>query len=220
MNELIFVLQTCIIAAGSLLALRLGKEALVTFITLLCVLANLFVVKQITLFGLQVTAADAFSVGAIFSLHLLQEFFGKKTSKRAIWTCFTFLLFYAAISQIHLLFIPTMFDTVHPHFAALLQFAPRLVLASLTVYFFVLHLDRFLYEKFQQLFGSKHFFVRNYLLLALIQLIDTVGFSFLGLYGIVNNMWHVVFVSFVVKLAAISLTTPFLLLVKKLQNRR
>ena len=215
MNELIFILQTFIIASGSLIALRLGKEALIAFITLLCVLANVFVLKQITLFGLNVTAADAFSVGAILSLNLLQEFFGKKVSKRAIWTCFFGLVFYAIASQIHLLFSPTTLDHTHTHFAQLLQFAPRLTIASLTVYFFVLHLDRFLYGKLQKKFNSQYLLVRNYLLLVFIQLIDTIGFSFLGLWGIVSNIWHVVLVSFIVKLIAACLATPFLLLAQK-----
>jgi len=218
MNELIFILQSCTIAAGSLLALRLGKEALVALITLLCVLANVFVLKQITLFGLHVTAADAFSVGAILSLHLLQEYFGKETSKRAISTCFFGLLFYTVVSQIHLLFAPTIVDSTHTHFTALLQFAPRLAIASLTVYFFVLHLDRFLYEKLQTKFGKKYLLTRNYLLLAFIQLIDTIGFSILGLYGIVHNIWHVIVVSFAVKLVAASFATPFLLLSKKIKK--
>ena len=67
MNEIIFTFHVVVIAAGSLFALFLGKEALACFIGLLGILSNLFVTKQIVLFGLTVTSSDAFAVGGIFS---------------------------------------------------------------------------------------------------------------------------------------------------------
>jgi len=215
LNELIFLLQTSAIASGALIALRLGKEALVAFITLLCVLANIFVLKQITLFGLEVTAADAFSVGVILSLHLLQEFFGKKISKRAIWICFFTMAFYTITSQVHLLFVPTTHDFSQTHFYALLQFAPRIIFASLTSYLFVLNLDRFLYGKLQAIFGKRYIIIWSFFLLAFIQLVDTVCFSLLGLWGIVQHVSHVMLVSFAVKLIASLFVTPFFWLAQK-----
>jgi len=182
MNELIFIFQSLTVTAATLIALRLGKEALVALMALLCVLSNFFVLKQIGLFGLQATAADAFSVGTILSLQLIQEYFGKKVSQKAIWICFFSVLVYMVVSQIHLLYIPTTADVYHHHFAALFQFVPRIVIASLLVYLFVLQLDRYLYEKLQKRFGKKYLFARNIGLLAVVLLIDTILFSFLGLF--------------------------------------
>ena len=93
MNELIFFAHVIIISLFTIFSLKISKEALVAFIALYCVLANLLVLKQITLFGLHPTASDAFSVGAILGLNLLQEYYGKITAKKAIWTCFLALVF-------------------------------------------------------------------------------------------------------------------------------
>jgi len=217
MNELIFIVQSLLVAAGSIVALRLGKEALVAFMSLLCVLANVFVLKQIQLFGLQVTAADAFSVGAILSLHLLQEFFGKKVAKKAIWTSFFCLILYIGASQVHLWYTPSIWDTTHVHFFEILRFAPRVALASLLVYLFSMQLDQFLYERLQAWCGGKYLLLRNFGLLAFIQLIDTTLFTFFGLYGIVHSVSQVIVVSYAVKIVAIVGTTPALLFLKKLK---
>lgn len=220
MNELIFLFQSLTITAATLLALRLGKEAIVSLMALLCVLSNFFVLKQIGLFGLQATAADSFSVGTILSLQLIQEYFGKKISQKAIWICFFSTLVYMVASQIHLLYIPTTADIHHHHFAALFQFVPRIVIASLLVYLFVLQLDRYLYGKLQQRFGKTYLFARNIGLLAFILLVDTILFSFFGLYGIVNNVMHVIVVSYTIKLGATVLASPIVLLSKKMRPIR
>ena len=47
-NELMFLFHIALMSLSTLAALRMGKEALVAFISLQAVLANLFVVKQIT----------------------------------------------------------------------------------------------------------------------------------------------------------------------------
>lgn len=209
MNELIFLIQTLFVAASCLFALRMGKEALVALICLLSVLSNLFVLKQISLFGLHVTAADAFSVGSLLGLNLLQEYFGKKITKKTIWISFAMLLLYTGFTQLHLWFAPSIYDTMHPHFHPLLYAAPRITTASLLVYLLIQHLDRYLYGKLQDRFGHRYLLSRNYLLLMFSQLIDTIFFSLLGLWGLVESITQVIMISFLIKLMAIVIATPF-----------
>ena len=73
MNELIFLSQIFLISASTLAALYIGKEALISLICLQCVLANIFVLKEITLCGLTATGSDAFTVGIVLGLNLLQN---------------------------------------------------------------------------------------------------------------------------------------------------
>jgi uncharacterized PurR-regulated membrane protein YhhQ (DUF165 family) len=77
LNESVFFLQVVLIIAFSLLALKRGSAALTTWITVQALLANLFVLKQITLFGLNVTASDGFAIGSLLGINLLQEYFSK-----------------------------------------------------------------------------------------------------------------------------------------------
>ncbi len=216
MNELIFILHTIIISCFALCALALGKNALVAFVCVQCVLANLFVIKQITLFGLHATCSDAFTVGATLGLNLLQEYFGRTITKKAIWINFFVLIFYAIVSQIHLAYSPSSVDTMQPHFSPILAFMPRIVIASFSVYLLVHLLDYTLYGALKRIFNQKYLLVRNYASVIVCQLIDTVLFSFLGLYGIIEHIWEVILVSYMIKLMVIFIATPFVGFSKKI----
>jgi uncharacterized integral membrane protein (TIGR00697 family) len=210
MNELIFIIHTIIIALFSLGSLALGQGALIAFVCSCCILANLFVVKQITLFGLTATCADAFTVGATIGLNLLQEYFGKTIAKKTIWINFFLLIFYAIVSQIHLVYIPHAADTMHLHFMPLLSLMPRIVIASFSVYLIAQMADYYLYGFLKKTFHEKYIVFRNYASIALCQLLDTILFSFLGLYGIIDNIWEVIIISYAIKIISIIIATPFI----------
>ena len=134
MNEIIFFIHiVCIIvfAHGSL---KLGREALVSWVVVQALLANLFVIKQIVLFGFNVTCGDVFAIGSILGLNLLQEHFDLNAAKKASKICFYFMIFFALVSQIHLLYIPSMHDMSQISFSTILSPAPRLLLASLATF--------------------------------------------------------------------------------------
>lgn len=209
MNELLFIIHTLTIALFSLGALALGAHALVAFICIQCIFANFFVIKQITLFGLTATCSDAFTISATLSLNLLQEYFGKEITKKTIWTNFFLLIFYAIISKIHLLYIPNSADTTQQHFFALLQYIPRIVIASLLVYLITQLTDYHLYGFLKKLYKEKYIIIRNFTSILVCQLLDTVLFSFLGLYGIIDDIWSIIIVSYGIKLAAIIISVPF-----------
>jgi uncharacterized integral membrane protein (TIGR00697 family) len=218
MNELLLLLQTIIICITALLALRNGAYYLCAFIALQAILANLFVLKQITLFGMQATASDAFMVGSMFSLQLLQEYYGKALAQSAVRISFFFLIFYTIMSYIHILYTPSIYDTAHKHFYPLLYPMPRIAVASIFVYTTISYLDTYLFSFLKRLFSGKWFFIRNTLCITIAQLADTVLFSFLGLYGIIENIGEVIIVSFTIKMIVIMISRPILLLAKKLIN--
>jgi len=217
-NELIFIFHCLIIASSSLFALFLGSYGLVAFICIQCILANLFVIKQITLFGYTATCSDAFTVGATLGLNLLQEYFGKEITKKAIVINFFLLIFYLIVSQIHLIYIPTNFDTTQQHFMSILSAMPRIVIASVSVYFLVQMLDYYIYGILKRKFHQKYIIFRNYFSIAFCQLIDTVLFSLFGLYGVVENIWHIIFISYAIKLISIIIATPFVTFSRKINS--
>lgn len=208
MNEYLFLAQVIIISATNLIALRFGKEALITLLCLQALLANIFVTKQTLLFGLCVTCTDAFIIGCDLSLNLLQEYSGRKVAKKAIWISFASMLFYLVISQIHLLYLPAPIDTMHGYFQMICGFAPRIVVASLAAYLTAIKVEYYLYQRLMTLFDGKHVILRNYLSIAVSQLVDTILFSVLGLYGLVDNIAHIMILSYIIKLSTIFLATP------------
>jgi uncharacterized integral membrane protein (TIGR00697 family) len=214
-NEYIFIIQTIVLAMASLGALHLGAAALIAFVCVQCILANLFVVKQVALLGFNATAADAFTIGATLGLNLLQEYYGKKSTQKAIVVNFFLLIFYALVSQIHLWYTPSTHDTMDLHFQPLLTVMPRIVIASFTVFLISQMIDYWLYGVLRRVWQSRFLVLRNYSSLLISQLVDTVLFSLLGLYGLVENIGHIIIVSYTVKVCAIVLAVPFVAFAKK-----
>lgn len=219
-NELIFIGHALLISCASLIALRLGPSALVSFVSTCCILANLFVIKQVTLFGLSATGSDAFTIGAVLGLNMLQEYYGKDQTRSAIAINFFLLVFYAIVSQIHLAYTPSSADSMHEHFSCICSVMPRIVIASFTVYLITQYCDYLLYGFLKTYWKNRFLLLRNYASLIVTQLLDTVLFTALGLYGLVDNVFHVMVISYAIKICAIAITTPFIALSRMIQTTR
>jgi len=203
-NELILLTQIALVVGTSVLAARVSKEALFVLISLQAVIANLLVLKQVYLFGLHVTCSDAFAIGSILSLNLLQEKFGKEESQRATWLCFGSMLFFALSTQIHLLYAPSPSDNMHAHYAELLSPAPRLFLASITSFFLVQQFDVRFFAFLKDKLPSWRWGARSTISLLVSQFLDTFLFSTLGLWGLVDSLPEIFLFSYLMKILIIS----------------
>lgn len=215
MNEILFFLHILVIFLFTLGALRLGKEALSTWVCLQALFANFFVLKQIGLWGCQVTASDVFAIGGILGLNLIQEFYGKESAKKTTLACLYCLLSFALLSIIHLLYTPSIEDRADIAYKALLQPAPRLFIASISVFFFVQQLDRKVFGALKHRFAKSSFSLPNFLSMSFSQCIDTILFSFLGLYGLVASLYDIILVSFLTKMIIIAILSPLSFFIKR-----
>lgn len=216
LNELLFTIHVTTVSCGALLFARWSKSALITYIALLFITANIFVIKQIELFNFLVTSTDAFIVGISFSCNLLQEFWGKKIARQAIWISFGSCIAYMCITKIIVAYQPAGCDLTQTHFELITQNTVRITVASLIAYLITQTIDIYLYGLIKQITHGKYFVARNYFAITISQFIDTVLFSFLGLYGIVENIYDILLLSFSIKLIAIALMTPFLIIARKI----
>ncbi len=214
-NELLFLGHIVVVIAFLLVALRLGKEALFAFISIMVVFANLFLLKQIDFFSFTITAADVFAIGAMLGLNLLQEYHGKKAATKAITISFVSLLLFMSMATIHLLYRPSSFDTAHSAYATLLRPAPRIVLASLIVFYITQKIDVAFFALLQKAFSKRWLSLRILISLFVTQGIDTFLFSFAALYGLVANIFDIIVMSFLIKLLVVLLSTPLTLFIRR-----
>lgn len=198
MNEIFFLLQIFFCLGFLWIALKLGKAALISYGSLQAVLANLFVLKQINLFSLSVTPSDPFAVGSILSLNLLQEFFGKKAAQKSIWISFFSLAFFALCSQVQIFYLPNAFDSTSISYEKILLPSLRICLASFAAFFITQQLDLRLFPRLRGSLRRRIFFS-----LLLSQLLDTILFTLLGLWGSVESLLSIILVSFTLKCVAI-----------------
>lgn len=214
LNECLFILQILLISGFALAAFKMGKEALIAWISIQAIIANLFVLKQITLFGFEVTASDAYIVGSLLGLNFLQEHFGREEAQKATWICFFFMFFFALISQLHLAYIPSLFDYSQGAFNTILKPSPRLFIASLSVFFIVQQFDIRFFNFIRKKFPNAKFAWRMATTLVFSQFLDTFLFSFAGLYGIVASITDIILISFLIKLTVIFCSTSVIRWVK------
>lgn len=205
MNELIFILQVVAVVGAVMVGRRLEKEALMVLAVLLAVFANFFVLKQIDIMGWTVTCADAYVVGHLLCLNWLQQEYGKALANKTVQLSFGAMLVFAILSQIHLLFVPSSVDVTQEHYQALLGIAPRLLLASLATFYLVQRLDIYLFGKILDWMPQTAWKIRSAISLLISQAVDTLLFTLLGLYGVVDNWLAIFWMSFVVKCAVIGL---------------
>lgn len=203
MNEFIFTIQVLLIFGFVFGALRLGSSALTALIAILALVANLFVLKQIDLFGFHVTASDTLAIGCLLGLNVLQEYFSKDEAQKATWICFFSMLFFTLISLLHLHYVPSPEDTTQGAFLTLLSPTPRLLAASMFVFFIVQRVDILFFAFLKNVLPHTRFALRVTISLIFSQFLDTVLFSFVGLYGIVNSIIDIILFSFIVKLVVI-----------------
>ena len=211
MNELLFCIQAFAVFGFTVLAAKRGWLA--GWMGLLTILANLFVTKQITLFGLEVTASDVYAVGLFLSLNILQEYWGDQEAKRGIEASLASQLMFLLLSQLHLWLHPSSHDTSQSAFAAILSFYPRILAASVATLCLVQVWEVRLFGWMKRRYFLMSFNLRNVLCLLISQALDTLIFGFLGLYGIVNDLVAVMVWSFLVKAIltmAVPLLTPYL----------
>jgi queuosine precursor transporter len=215
MNEWLFLLHSIIVISFIYLSFYMGKEAIIVFISSCWLFANFFISKEILLFGWQVTASDVYAIGGMFGLSLLQEYWGKSAASLAVFLSFILLLFATLVSMMHLSYIPSPQDVAHEHYSALLSGQTRILGASFVTFALVQQLEVRLFRTLQQSIVLP-FLVRACMTAVIIQFVDTLLFSFLGLYGVVHSIIDVIAVSYTVKLVITCLTLPFIVLAQLL----
>src|SRR4029079_8562806 len=120
------------------------------------------------------------------------------------------------MSQLHLLYSPSDFDTTQEAFKKILSPSLRLFSASVLVFFLTQQLDIRLFQWLKRATPFLPFFVRNALSTSVTQLSDTVLFSFLGLWGLVASLWDIILFSYMFKLIILFFLSFLVALVKRI----
>lgn len=198
MNELLLILYLLWVCVLGALFTQLGRPGLYVFATLCSWVANLFVLKQIMLFGCLCTCADPLILGIFFSLNILQEHYGESAVNQCMLLMFSSLLAISSFSVFHLALLPGYADNTQEAYLQLLSPTPRLFLAGLISLYCSQRVASILFTWLKTK-TALSFHKRNFLVLSASQIVDTWLFTLLGLYGLVEKPVQVFFVSLLLK---------------------
>lgn len=211
-NEGIFFLQVFLSLLAVLLACRMGYAFLVGLIGAQVVLMNLFVLKQMELFGLAVTGGNVLYASIFLTTDMISEHFGKREAHRAVWLGFGVSAFFVIMSQLILLYRPGAEDFAQGAMTTLFSLTPRIVFASMLAYLVSQHLDVRLFEKIGHLTRGRWLWLRNNLSTGTSQLVDTVIFTLVAFWGILPHLVDIMLFTYIVKIIVALLDTPFIYL--------
>lgn len=223
-NEVIFIGQTLIGLAFTLLAFRLGRQWLYAFIAMSIVLANIFVTKQFDLFGLGATGGNVV-YGAIFlATDLLSEHYGRSAARKGVFVGLVAAVFYLIMSQLILLYQPNSSDWgASEGMISIFSSGPAIILASLAAYLVSQLHDVWAFHLWKQKFSGRWLWLRNNLSTLVSQALDTVIFASLAFY-LLPKIFHsagslsgtalaeVLLTTYLFKLVVAIIDTPFIYL--------
>jgi len=230
-NELLWLALMILTFVGIILAYRFfGKVGLYIWMAMAIILANIQVMKTISIVGL-VTALGNIIYGTTFlTTDILNENYGKKEAQKAVWIGFFILISTTIIMQICLKFIPDASDSLSPALNQIFGLLPRITIASLTAYLISQFHDVWAFNFWKRLFKNKYLWLRNNLSTMTSQLIDNVIFTFIafvGLFGLFG--WEQVFewpiiieiflVSYAMKWIVSLVDTPFIYLSRIIKKK-
>ncbi|MCU6708747.1 queuosine precursor transporter [Paenibacillus sp. J5C_2022] len=190
-----------------------GKNGLYAWIGAAVILANIQVVKTIEMFGFVMTLGNTMYGTIFLATDLINEKFGDKEAKKAVWFGFFFLLMSTAVMQMALVFKPQETDFGDPALHAIFDLAPRIALGSLAAYLTSQFLDVKIFSRLKVKFPTRgQLWIRNNGSTAVSQLIDTLIFctiAFAGAEGLPWGVWwQIVITTYVLKFVISVSSTP------------
>lgn len=228
-NEILLIGSVFFIFGFTLIAYRFfGKTGLYCVSAVATILANIEVVILIRAFGMDQTLGNVLFAVTFLITDILSECEGKRAANLAVWTGIMSSLFFLALSQSWLLYIPGEGDTMAPAIHAVFSNTPRMICASLTVYAVSQFFDVWLYHKWwdftSKRFGDKRRFLwlRNNGSTLISQIVNTLLFTLLAFWGTYDGATIVsIFASsYVIFIFTSLLDTPFVYWARRISDNR
>ncbi len=218
MNELIWLLFALLNFGMIVVVYKLfGRIGLFGWIAMGTVLANIQVTKTIDLFGLEATLGNIMYGTLFLVTDTLNEKYGLKDAKKAIYIGFSALIGMVIIMQVALMFEPASSDFAHDSLATIFDIMPRIALGSIIAYIVSQLLDVHLFQRIKRIYSSNRtLYVRNIGSTLVSQLVDTAIFvpiAFVGTHE-PEVVWSIFITTYFIKLLVALLDTPFVYLMK------
>ena len=219
-NELLwFGLMILCYLAVLLIYKLFGRKGLFAWVAMSIILANIQVMKTIQIFGLVIAEGNIVYSSIFFVSDILNEVYGKKEARKAVYVGFFVLVMTTVIMQVTLMFIPDSSDTMAPHLAAIFGFMPRIALASLAAYICSQMYDVWMYAFIKKYHGRKLLWLRSNVSVIFSQLIDNTLFTIIAFYGIFS--WDIILqiyvTSLMLKIIVSFVDTPFLYVARNIK---
>ncbi|UEX89173.1 queuosine precursor transporter [Staphylococcus ratti] len=190
-----------------------GQQGLMIWVAMGTIIANIQVLKTVDIFTISATLGNVMFASIYLATDILNDIYGRKVAKRAVWMGFSSALIMIILMQISLAFYPSRADVSQEALSAIFDLVPRIAFASVVAYLIGQYVDVMIFNCIKRMFSSdRTFFIRAYGSTMLSSIIDTgifVVFAFLG-GPLPNDVVFEIFVTtYVLKLMTTIFNVPF-----------
>lgn len=227
-NEILIILSFIFIYGGVVLFYKLfGKKGLLAFNVLATLLANIEVLLLVRAFGIEMTLGNVLFASTFLITDILSENHGRKDANKAVIISTLCSVFFIALSQMWLLYVPSENDWAGDAIRVIFRNTPRIVCASLSVYLISQLTDVWLYHKWWD-WCRKHFgdsrrglWIRNNGSTMISQLINTLLYTLLAFYGTYEpgTIVSIFASSYMIYFFTSLLDTPFVYWCRKIKDK-
>ncbi|WP_436861660.1 queuosine precursor transporter [Staphylococcus caeli] len=189
-----------------------GKHGLIAWIAIGTVIANIQVIKTIDIFTISATLGNVMFASIYLATDILNDIYGRKIAKRAVWIGFSSTLVMIIVMQMSLHFTPSPIDTSQQALDAIFNLVPRIALGSVIAYIIGQHLDVLLFSLIKKVFSSdKTFILRAYGSTIISNIIDTALFVLIAFYGSMPNsaVFEIFITTYLLKMISTIFNVPF-----------
>ena len=162
MNNILLFVSIFGVFSIMLIAKRfLGKEGLIGWIGIASILANLILVKNVDLIGINATLGNVLFASNFLATDILTECYGYREAKKGVRFGIFSVLFFMLVTQVALIFIPNSLDVSQKSLEVVFGFVPRISIASVSMFALSNFVDIRLYEYLRKKSNGKKMWLRN-----------------------------------------------------------
>lgn len=227
-NEILIILSVFVIYGGVVAFYRFfGKGGLLAFSVMATILANIEVLMLVKAFGIEMTLGNVLFASTFLITDILSENHSRKDASKAVIISTLSSVMFIFISQMWLLYTPSANDWASGAFHTIFARTPRIVCASLGVYFISQLVDVWLYHKWWNLCRRyfkderKGLWIRNNGSTLISQMLNTVLYNTLAFYGTypIKTLIAISISSYLIFICTSLLDTPFVYLCRKIHEK-
>ncbi|MGO1300618.1 MAG: queuosine precursor transporter [Staphylococcus equorum] len=189
-----------------------GKQGLIAWIAIGTIIANIQVIKTVDIFTISATLGNVMFASIYLATDILNEIYGRKIAKRAVWLGFSSTLVMIIVMQLSLHFTPSPVDTTQGALDTIFNLVPRIALGSIIAYIIGQHLDVLLFSLIKKVFSSDStFIIRAYGSTIISNIIDTALFVAIAFLGTMPNeaVFEIFITTYLLKIISTIFNVPF-----------
>jgi uncharacterized integral membrane protein (TIGR00697 family) len=165
------------------------------------------------IFGMHTSLGMIIYSGIYFATDLLSERYGRQEAQQAVLLGFATSIILVLIMTVSLLFIPTESSLpIHEAIVLMFGFTPRFVFGSIFAYLISQSFDVWVFHYMKRKTKGRHLWLRNNVSTLASQAVDTVLYSLVVWWGVVqlNMAIHLGLAKYLFKFIIALIDTPFI----------